>query len=280
MSEHDERQHILERPPGLAKEFDRVGGGYDARPGYPDWVFEQLAVRCGLGAGTNVLEIGAGTGQATLPMLDRGARVTAVEPGPALAGRLVERCRGRAVEVVVSAFEEVEVPDAGFDLVAAATSFHWVDTSIGLSKCARALHDEGWLALWWTIWGDPARPDPFHEALQPILRAKAPQLLQEGAGPLAHALDLDARTAEIEHVGAFGAVERLLLPWVGRHEPKALRRVFATFSPWIALPEPLRTELLDDVERLAADDFGGTVVRPYRTQLYLAQRLPRSSPGG
>ena len=104
---------------------------------------------------------------------------------------------------------------------------------------------------------------------------KAPHLLNPGAGPRAYGLDLAARMAEIDRVGSFGPVEHKVLRWEGQHDPPALRRLFATFAAWIALPEPVRTELLDEVERLARDEFAGKVERPYLTHLYLAQRLPR-----
>jgi len=48
--------------------------------------------------------------------------------------------------------------------------------------------------------------------------------------------------------------------------------MFTTFSPWLALPDGLREELLDDVATLARNQFGGLVVRPYQTVAYLAQR--------
>jgi SAM-dependent methyltransferase len=275
MAHPDSEAEMLDRPRELAQTFDLIAESYDARPGYPEWVFDLLAERCGLGQGTNVLEIGAGTGQATLPILDRGARITAVEPGAALARRLADRTRGRSIELIVSTFEDAEVPVAGFDMVTSATAFHWVDVTVGLAKCADALRDGGWLALWWNIWGDPERPDPFHHALEPILRATAPELLKKEAGYRAYARDLAARVARIEDLGVFGPVEHEILRWEGQHEPKALRRMLATFAGWIALPEPRRTELLDEAERIARDDFGGRVERPYQTLLYMAQRQAR-----
>jgi SAM-dependent methyltransferase len=275
MARSNSEAEMLQRPRELAQTFDLIADSYDARPGYPEWVFDLLAERCGLSQGTEVLEIGAGTGQATLPMLDRGASITAVEPGAGLARRLAQRTRGRSIEFIVSTFEEAEVPAAGFDMITSATAFHWVDVAVGLTKCAHALRDGGWLALWWTIWGDPERPDPFHDAMQPILRSAAPELVKQEAGYGAYARDLTARMARIEHVGAFGPVDREILRWHGRHEPESLRRMLATFANWIALPEPRRTELLDAAERIARDDFGGQVERPYQTLLYLAPRLPR-----
>lgn len=266
---------LLQRPPEFARVFNRIPNDYEARPPYPSRVFELLVERCGVGAGSQVLEVGPGSGQATIPLLDLGASVTAVEPGPDLAGRLAERTAGRAITIVVEDFESAPIAEVSFDLVASATAFHWVDPVLGPVKCGRALRDGGWLALWWTVWGDPDRPDPFDEALRPVLEAKAPQLLGTITDPHAHAEDLAARTREVERTGVFGPVERTVLRWEGRHDPVGLRRLFATFAPWLALPDPLRDEMLDVVEQIARDDFGGTVRRPYRTVVYLAPRLPR-----
>jgi len=275
VDDHDGEDLILDRAPELASQFERIAADYDSRPGYPAWVFDVLADQCGLGPGTRVLEIGPGTGQATLAMLERGAHVTAVEPGAALARRLAERAAGQEITIFVSPFEEADLPEASFDLVASATAFHWIDPSVGVARCARTLRDRGWLALWWTIWGDPDRRDPFRDALEPLLRGKAPHLLDEEAGPRAYIRDLAARAAKVEHSPEFGPVTTEVLRWEGHHDPATLRSIFATFAAWIALPDPLRRDLLDDVERLAREDFAGTVDRPYQTRLYLAQRLAR-----
>ncbi len=198
-----------------------------------------------------MLEIGPGVGQATLPMLDRGAVVTAVEPGAALSRRLRARTVGRTIEVVVSKFEECRVTDSHFDLAASATAFHWVDTRAGLQRCADALVDGGWLALWWTVWGDPDRSDPFHDALVPILEQRAPHLVADPARATVYLLNIADLAADIASLGAFDAPVAHTFRWEGTHDPASLRAIFATFGPWIALPEPLRTQLLDDIENLA-----------------------------
>jgi len=271
----DKRAQIVDRQPGLALTFNEFPDHYDARPAYPREVFDLLVEHAALRSGTAVLEIGPGTGQATIPMLALGAHVTAVEPGAKLAQRLTARTKGEDVEVIVSTFEEAALPDTAFDMVAAATAYHWVDPTIGATKCARVLRDRGWLALWWTLWGDHHRPDPFHDALQPILREKAPHLIGEHSSSQAYERDIAARVAHVDATGAFEPASETSLAWDATHDPVAIRSLFATFSQWIELAEPLRSELLDDVARLARDDFGGSVRRPYRTILYLSQRRPR-----
>jgi SAM-dependent methyltransferase len=256
--------------------FDRRSRDYqEGRPGYPDGVFRLLQQQCGLGSGSRVLEIGPGPGQATLPMLALGAQVTAVEPGAALARRLAEQAGSADLLVIVARFEDAAIPEAQFDLVVSATAFHWISPGIGLVKAATALRDDGWLALWWNVFADDGRPDPFREALEPIVRLKAPELFTEGVAMLTYALDIPARVADIDSVHLYGPVHRQTLRWEGHHSPAEIRCLFSTFSHWLALPERQRSELLDDVEQLARDEFGGVVTRPYQTIVYLAQRRPR-----
>ena len=248
--------------------FNLVPDAYrDARPPYPDAVFALLTRVCGLRAGARVLEVGAGTGQATLPLLRCGAQVTAIEPGTALSEVLIQRAAGYPLTVMTATFEAATVPKSAFDIVAAATAWHWVDPRVRVHKAASTLHPGGWLAVWLTAFGDPTRPDPFSDALQPVLRRLAPQLLR--VAPAA------APDQEIETSGLFTGLQRHTISWDGRHDSAGLRTLFSTFSPWLALPEPQRREVLDAVERLAREEFGGVVVRPYQTLVYLAERRPQ-----
>jgi SAM-dependent methyltransferase len=253
--------------------FDRIGGGYDARPDYPVEVFDTLVARCGLGPGAQVLEIGAGTGKATLPMLALGAHVTAVEPGPALVDVLTTHAAGQPLDVVPTRFEDAALPACAFDLVASATAYHWVDPHLGVEAVAAALRPGGHVALWWTLWHDPDRPDPFRDALATVLEAEAPHLLEDQASHAAYARDVDARAALFDESPRFGPVDLTVMRWAGTHDPLALRRLYATFASWVALPDMLRAELLDEVERIARDEFDGVVRSPYQTRLYLAERV-------
>jgi len=265
--------------------FGNDVASYDAgRPGYPEHVYELLRTRCGLRAGRRVLEIGPGTGQATGRLLDGGGQVTAVELSGDMADLLRLKFQHGELKIAVGVFEDVELDPGSFDLVVAATAFHWVPTAAGLQRCADLLKSGGWLALWWNFYGDPGRPDPFNEALRPILQQLAPTLLdvpgEENlvSGVPAYVLDSDARVAEIEASGRFGAVEHEVIAWSGRHTSEELRSMFASFSPWLALPAEQRTLALDALERLATEQFNGMVERPYLTPLYTAPKLAGARP--
>jgi protein-L-isoaspartate O-methyltransferase len=73
------------------------------RPVCPPALFDDLIRLAGLSPGDRVLEIAPGTGQATVPLAERGLAVTSVELGPSLAAVARRRlARFPAVEVVTS----------------------------------------------------------------------------------------------------------------------------------------------------------------------------------
>ncbi|MCI2417486.1 methyltransferase domain-containing protein [Saccharopolyspora sp. K220] len=66
--------------------FNEDAERYDrSRPAYPVEMFNDLVALAPLGSNARVLEIGCGTGQATLPLARLGCTVTAVELGANLA---------------------------------------------------------------------------------------------------------------------------------------------------------------------------------------------------
>jgi SAM-dependent methyltransferase len=130
----------------LGQAFDAAAPRYDgARPGYPAAVFDDLATLAGLVPGARVLELGAGTGTATVPLAARGYTVVAIELGPRLAAVARQNLAAYPrAEVVCAAFEVWPLPDSPFAAVVAATAFAWIDPAVRVvrSAAARAAHAE------------------------------------------------------------------------------------------------------------------------------------------
>src|SRR5215472_11464120 len=116
--------------------FDRAAEDYQrTRPVCPSQLFDDLIQLAGLNVGDRVVEIGCGTGQATVPLAERGLAVTAVELGPELAAIARRRLMAfPAAEVVTCSFEDWQPPDAAFDAVVAFNSLHWIDPELRYSK--------------------------------------------------------------------------------------------------------------------------------------------------
>lgn len=254
--------------------FGADPAGYDrARPGHAERVYEVLVERCGLGPHTPVLEVGPGTGQATRRLLDLGADpLVAVEPDPALAEYLATATRGR-VEIRIAALEEVELPSASFELAVAASSFHWVDENAGLRRLIRALRPGGWVGLWWTVFGEAGRRDSFMRAVDHLLSGLARSPSERGGGRRAHALDVEARRAALRHAGFVDFGHETAL-WRVTWDRAGVRDLYASLSPIRRLDDVRRKSLLDEVERIADEDFGGRVERTITTSIFTARRPP------
>jgi len=277
------RLHVREIAPGVtvtelerwsshfATSFDADVANYEhARPPYPQELFDRVARTCEIELGTRILEVGPGTGQATLPLLDLGAHLVAVEPGHNMVERLRSRVVGRPCIVVEGTFEAAEV-DGKFDVAVAGTSFHWVDASIGIPKLAGLLRHCGWLALFWNVHGPlDDSDDEFNELIQPIAaRFQSPDL--RAAKP--YPFDVEARFADITAGGHFDVIDHVVLPWSWVHDAASMRALFASFSYWSTLPEPDRTAALDDIAAVVDVHYGGTITREYATALYVARRV-------
>lgn len=82
--------------------FDAVADRYHrARPRYPAELIDRVL---SFANGGRVLEVGPATGVATEQLADRGAEITAVEPGKALAAAAIRNLGDRAT-IVHSTFE-------------------------------------------------------------------------------------------------------------------------------------------------------------------------------
>ena len=79
----------------------------------------RLVDACGIGAGMRVLDVAAGTGNASLPAAERGARVTASDVTPELleAGRRRAEAEGLELEWVEADAEHLPFDDESFDVV-------------------------------------------------------------------------------------------------------------------------------------------------------------------
>lgn len=252
--------------------FGRDPAGYDfARPDYPERVFELLVERCGLRAGSAVLEVGPGTGKATRRLLELGAEpLVAVEPDPALAAHL-RAVFGAVLDVVEAPFEDADLSGA-FDLGVAATSFHWVEPALGLGKVSRLLRPGGGWAMWWTQHGDESGEDAFRDATRHLLSGLPdPRPWARAPGRPWFAVDVPARREDLVAAG-FEAVEHELIRRTVRFDTTRIRALYATFSPIARLPAEERERLLDAVALVAERDFAGVVERPLLTVVYSARR--------
>jgi SAM-dependent methyltransferase len=216
-----------------------------------------------------VVEVGPGNGQVTRRLLDIGAEVVAVEPDARLAQFVRERL-GDRFELFEHALEDAELEASAFDLAVAASSFHWVDEAAGLTSLRGALRPGGWIAIWWTSFGDETRPDLFKDAVDQLFEdvPHSPSAGLEGRPSFGR--DAERRLAALA-AAAFDRPTHDDFGWSQVWDSAGIRDLYATFSPIIALEPEHRKQLLDAVERIACEDFGNRVEKPLVTSLYTAR---------
>jgi SAM-dependent methyltransferase len=252
--------------------FEQIAELYDrARPGYPPQVFDDLEELAGIGRGSRVLEIGCGTGKATVPLAERGCEIVAVELGADLAA-VARRNLARfpSVSVEVCAFEDWPLPTEPFDLVVSATAFHWIDPEVRVTKVADALKPGGALATFGYehVAGGTER---FFVDVQRCYERWDPEtepgLLLEPADSIAE----DAE--ELERSGRFGPAVFRRHVWDLEYSTAEYLDVLSTYSGHRALGPARLEALLDCIGTLIDSEYGGRITKRHLTQLRLASTL-------
>lgn len=258
---------------GGPNSYDAVAKTYAAvRPRYPAKVFGAIESYARFAANRpRVLEIGSGTGQATWQMVARGWRVDCIEPGHQLSVLAQAGSEPTAVRVQNARFEDAVVERYSFDLVVAATSWHWVEPDIGHRKARAALRQGGVIALFWNA----HVPDTTHPDWVPIRRAYldvAPELAD--LAPLTPDRDDYDPCSELGRNGFFNEIVQRAYPFEVSYSADEFLELLGTYASHGALDAARRRRLHDRLRSAIEDELGGRVTKPYEALLVLGRRLP------
>ena len=129
----------------LENTFDKNAAEYrQFRPGYPPSISEDIVHALRLSTGCRILEIGCGAGQATGLFSDLKPVQVSIDPG----SRLLDECKAvfgnkPGYSFVCNTFEDYEKDPASFDLIYAATCFHWLKRGQRFKRAAMLLDKLG-----------------------------------------------------------------------------------------------------------------------------------------
>jgi SAM-dependent methyltransferase len=258
----------------LRTTFDEAASLYDeVRPGYPEDLFDDIVSLSGIPAGGKILEIGCGTGQATVPFARRGYRILCIELGENMAALARRNLRGYPqAEVRTGAFEKFSLQEGAFDLAISATAFHWLDPAIAYPKAAGMLRDGGSLALFWNVHVHSDASEGFFEAAQRIYEREAREIWDHKYEGPPRSDEIPDRTGEIEGSGLFGAVTCRNYRWDETYDAEGYLRVLNTYSGHRSLRDDTRERLFCGIADLIDKRFHGRIVKGYLTTLYVALR--------
>lgn len=245
--EHHERQR-------RAATFDRVAQQYRrARPHHPAPLLDELVGITGVRPGDRVLDVGCGPGTASVPLAERGFTVVGLDAGARLASvaaAALARSPNVEARVVVGSLEHAPLRRRSFDLVVAATAWHWFDPTTRLDVVHDLLVAGGHVAMWDVLHVQPDDGDPIFDELQEVYdeigESRPPGERTPRPG------ELHTKTEEMEAHHGFEVVHVAHHDWEVDYDAEGYIDLLGTFSGHLTMSDDARERLFDAVRaRLA-----------------------------
>jgi SAM-dependent methyltransferase len=219
-----------------------------------------------------VLDLGAGTGRMSAPLLQAGYDVVAVEPLDAmraiLAGHIGSdrALPGRA--------EALPIDDASVDGAVCSDAWHWFDGARAADELARVVKPGGGVVVCVShpTWvGSDDAPHWFLDL------AVVHAALDKGDHPY---LTGSQRPDGIEGHPLFEELQIRNVPFVHHTDREGIVAHWRSMSFVATLPDPQRARFLEELDRMLARRGVERVDIPYRAELWITRRRREPAPPG
>jgi len=241
-------------------DYTALASAYVDRPDYSSSAIDEMLETAGLSKGMRACDIGAGVGHLSIPMLERGIRVDAVEPNDAMRELGIKRTKNFAeVHWFEGTGEKTGRESGRYDLVTFGSSFNVTDRPKALKEARRILRPAGWFAC---MWNHRDLADPLQAAVEDVIRKHLPDygygvrredqteiIVESGLfkrpvqieGKVVHAVSAESwanawrshATLERQAGGKFSAIVDDIIAYVSAHAPTQIRIPYTT-RIWVA----------------------------------------------
>lgn len=241
---------------GLEWTFDTVTSAYEKfRPGYVDGLYREIFDFIPVDESSNVLEVGIGGGQATLPILRTGCNLTAIEYGKHFSKLCREKFQGYPnFSVITAKFEDIDLEPNSYDLIFSASAFHWVPEETGYRKVYSMLKSGGAFAR---FANHPFRDKGRQELSDEIQKLYA-IYMDSLAAPVEYSEEMAAQRADIACKYGFKDITYKLFKRTRTFSAKEYTALLGTYSDHIAIEERKRMKFFSKIEQ-AINHYGGTI---------------------
>lgn len=254
---------------GLEWTFNTQAEKYEKmRPGYVDELYNDIFEMIDINKESNVIEIGIGGGQATLPILKTNCKLTAVEYGENLANVCCEKFKQYPnFSVVVGKFEDVYFENNSFDLIYSASAFHWISEELGYTKAFNLLRSGGVFARFANHPFKDKVHIGLHEAMQKIYAVYMPKSLPPNEYSELEAMD----RANIAEKYGFIDISYKIYNRTRTFTSNEYIELLGTYSNHIAIEEKTRNRFFSEIKEVI-NSFGGKITINDTIDLQLARK--------
>lgn len=246
----------------VALAYDRV------RPRYPQPLLDRLTV---LPERAQILEIGCGTGIATVALAELGYSVVAVDASLEMCAVARRNCAAYPqVEIHHALFEDWEFPVGKFDAVVAATSWHWVSPDVVYARAAAALKANGMLILLWNVVPQPE--DDIFQLLEPVYQTHAPSLADRLV-LTTYSEQLHGFERQIRDSGYFRNSLAVQMEYPIVYSIDDYLLLLTTLSPYIQIPAPQQHRLLTGLRSVLHQNCPNGVELTHLAAIQMARKI-------
>ncbi len=200
--------------------YEDQAAGFDERAAIPEEAGESVAAAvaeiAGLRQGDTLLEIGAGTGMLSLPLIGRQIHYIGFDRSPAMLAVFREKVQEaslRAELLVADGNVRWPVQDGSVAAIFAARALHHLDVEHAAAETRRVLRLEGG----WLILGRVRRPN---DSVKLTLRRQMRKLLEEeGYSGRDHDAYAEMLFSALKAIGGERVEPRVAARWTQRHAP-------------------------------------------------------------
>lgn len=265
--------------------YKGIAGIYEEiRPSYPVKLIQDIITKIDLKLDNKLLEIGAGTGKATMQFANKGYKVHAIELGEEMAAILKDKCANYPnVTVDVISFEEWDCPkNEKYDMIYSAQAFHWLDKDLKYKRCHELLKDNGYLILFWYSPNDEKLPKTkeIHEKIDRIVKKYSTDYFVDNGKPQRRENDgvyrEDERKQEIVSSGLFELIEKIEYAHETVNTAEQYLKTMKSVPVFASLFDSLDTKIVDKMDNEIKDvinENGGFVGTLFNFSLYITKKI-------
>jgi ubiquinone/menaquinone biosynthesis C-methylase UbiE len=242
-------------------DFTSYAPTYEHRADYAPQVIDAVLRVVAARAGDPVCDIGAGSGHLTIPLLEHGLRVDAVEPNAAMR-EVGERRTARfdAVSWFDGQGERSGRPADEYTVVTFGSSFDRTDQPLALREAARILRPGGYFVCGWN-----------HRVLDDPLQREVEALIHDRIPGYQYGLRRTDPTGVIRDSGLFEDVVHLSGQVVHEIDTDSWCAAWRSHMTLGSQAGDRFDEIVTEIERLVTARAGARVRVPYVTPIWLAR---------